>query len=53
MCLRKADKLLDSFLPETMILEEARSLTNRSDRINRLYKVTVAPCQASNIGAAI
>jgi|SRR5579863_1066928 len=53
VCLRKLEKLLDRFLPETLILEEARSVANRSDRINRLYKAIVALCRGRSIDVAI
>ena len=53
VCLRKLGKLLDRFTPETLVLEEAKSVANRSDRIARLYKAIVALCQGRNIDVAV
>lgn len=36
-CLRKIELMLDRFVPETLVLEEATSVANRSVRIKRLY----------------
>lgn len=36
-CLRKIEMMLDRFMPETLVLEEATSVANRSVRIKRLY----------------
>ena len=53
VCLRKLEKLLDRFMPETLVLEEAKSVANRSDRIARLYKAIVALCQGRSIDVAV
>lgn len=53
VCLRKLEKMLDRFSPETLVLEEARSVANRSDRIARLYKAIVALCHGRSIDVAI
>ena len=37
VCLRKIELMLDRYQPETLLLEEAKSVTNRSARITRLY----------------
>lgn len=51
--LRKLEKMLDRFAPETLILEEACSVANRSDRIARLYKAIIALCQGRSVDVAI
>lgn len=53
VCLQKLEKMLDRFMPETLLLEEARSVANRSDRIARLYKAIVALCVSRSIDVAI
>ena len=53
VCLRQLEKLLDRFSPETLILEEARSVANRSDRIARLYKAITALCLGRSIDVAV
>ena len=53
VCLRKLEKLLDRFMPETLVLEEAKSVANRSDRIARLYKAIIALCQGRSIDVAV
>lgn len=53
VCLRKLEKMLDRFTPETLILEEARSVANRSDRIARLYKAVAALCHGRSIDVAV
>lgn len=53
VCLRKLEKLLDRFTPETLVLEEAKSVANRSDRIARLYKAIIALCQGRSIDVAV
>ena len=37
VCLRKIEMMLDRYEPETLLLEEAKSVANRSVRITRLY----------------
>ena len=52
-CLHKLEKLLDRYSPEVLVLEEARSVANRSDRIARLYKSIAAICAAHSIDLAV
>lgn len=52
-CLRKLEKMLDRFIPETLLLEEATSVANRSDRIGRLYKAIGGLCISRNIDVVI
>lgn len=52
-CLRKLEKMLDRFIPETLLLEEATSVANRSDRIGRLYKAIGNLCISRNIDVVI
>ena len=53
VCLKKLEQMLDRFSPETLVLEEAHSVANRSERIARLYKAIVALCQGRSIDVAI
>ncbi|HEX8300277.1 hypothetical protein [Sphingomonas sp.] len=53
ICLHKLEKMLERFTPETLLLEEAKSVANRSDRILRLYKAIVALCTSRGIDIAI
>lgn len=53
VCLKKLEKMLDRFAPETLLLEEAKSVANRGDRIARLYKAIVALCVSRSIDVAI
>lgn len=53
ICLQKLEKMLDRFTPEMLLLEEAKSVANRSDRIARLYKAIVALCTSRSIDVAI
>lgn len=41
-CLRKIELMLDRYMPETLLLEEAKSVANRSGRIARLYAATAS-----------
>lgn len=52
-CLRQLEKLLERYSPEVLILEEARSVANRSERIARLYKAITALCMGRSIDVAI
>ena len=52
-CLRKLGKLLSRYQPEILLLEEPRSVANRSDRIVRLYKAIVALCASNGVEAAV
>lgn len=52
-CLRKLEKMLDHFCPETLLLEEAKSVANRSARITRLYQAVVGLCHARSIDVAV
>ena len=52
-CLRRLEELLDRYSPEVLVLEEARSVANRSDRIARLYKAIAALCQGRGIDLAV
>ena len=50
-CLRKIEIMFDRFLPETLLLEEATSVANRSARIDRLY--TAVASMAANRGIEV
>ena len=52
-CLRKLEKMLDHFSPETLLLEEAKSVANRSARITRLYQAVTMLCIARSIEVAV
>lgn len=52
-CLAKLEVLLDRHSPEILILEEARSVANRSERIKRLYAAVASMCMARNIDVAV
>ena len=51
--LRKLEKMLDRYQPETLLLEEPKSVAHRSDRIVRLYRAIVALCAARAIEVAV
>ena len=51
MCLRKIEMMLDRFSPEILLLEEAKSVANRSPRITRLY--TALASMAANRGVDV
>jgi Holliday junction resolvasome RuvABC endonuclease subunit len=53
VCLRRLVKLLDRLEPECFLLEEPKSVANRSDRITRLYKAVGAICAARSIELAV
>lgn len=53
VCLRRLEKLLDRLRPECLLLEEPKSVANRSDRIARLYKAIAAICAARGIDLAV
>lgn len=53
VCLQKLEKMLDRFAPETLLLEEARSVANRSDRTGRLYKAIVTLCISRSIDVVL
>ncbi len=51
VCLRKLEIMFDRFSPETLLLEEAKSVANRSARIDRLY--TAVASMAANRGIEV
>ena len=53
MCLRKLEKILDRIMPETLLLEEAKSVANRSARVTRLYKAIATLCQGRGIEVVV
>lgn len=52
-CLRKIELMLDRFMPETLLLEEARSVANRSGRIAKLYAATASLASSRGIDVVI
>ena len=53
VCLRKLEKLLDRTKPETLLLEEAKSVANRSARVARLYQAIASLCQSRGIEVVV
>ena len=53
VCLRKIEMMLDRFAPETLLLEEAKSVANRSARIQRLYAAIASMATHRSIEVAI
>lgn len=51
VCMRKLEIMFDRFSPETLLLEEAKSVANRSARIDRLY--TAIASMAANRGIEV
>ena len=52
-CLRKLEVMLDRFMPETLLLEEATSVANRSGRIAKLYVATASMAVSRGIEVVI
>ena len=52
-CLRKIELMLDRFMPETLLLEEVRSVANRSGRIAKLYAATVSLAASRGVDVVI
>ena len=53
VCLRKIELMLDRYAPETLLLEEAKSVANRSARITRLYTAIASMAAHRSIEVAI
>ena len=53
ICLRKIEMMLDRYEPETLLLEEAKSVANRSARITRLYTAIASMAAHRSIEVAI
>ena len=52
-CLRKFEMMLDRFMPETLLLEEATSVANRSGRIAKLYAATASLAASRGVEVVI
>lgn len=52
-CLRKFEMMLDRLIPETLLLEEAASVANRSRRIAKLYAATASMAASRGIEVVI
>ena len=53
VCLRKIEMMLERYEPETLLLEEARSVANRSARITRLYTAIASMAAHRSVEVAI
>ncbi|UVO53067.1 hypothetical protein [Sphingomonas sp. SUN039] len=53
ICLQKLERMLDRFLPETLLLEDVKSVAKRGERIARLYKAIASLCVSRNIDIAV
>lgn len=52
-CLRKLEVMLDRYMPDTLLLEEATSVANRSGRIAKLYAATASLAASRGVEVVI